>query len=120
MKKQIETYTLYNLCNKHQMFTAGSNSQYDKMFELAKDGITQNELAIILFACSDKINLETINEWIAPLFLPDWRCFKCGTGFSHSDSMQCGEYMGSCVCEKCVHEHFVENDGEIIPKPNYS
>jgi hypothetical protein len=49
------------------MFTCGDNRQYDKMFELTRDGITQDELAYILYLCSD-YTLDKIYEWIAPLF----------------------------------------------------
>lgn len=52
MKKQIEFSVLYSLCNKEQFFTSGDIKQYSKMFELAEQGITQNELAIILYICS--------------------------------------------------------------------
>jgi len=54
MQKQFETGTIYALCNKHKLFTCGSNSQYDKLFTLAGAGITQHELAKILYVCSDK------------------------------------------------------------------
>ena len=67
MKKQIGMSELYGLCNKEQLFTCGSINQYDKMFELAAGGITQTELAYILYVCS-KYGLDTIYEMIGPLF----------------------------------------------------
>ena len=44
----------------------------------------------------------------------DWTCCHCGT--SYSDSIQCAEFMGSCVCETCVKKDFIEEDGELVLK----
>jgi len=66
-KKKIETQALYRLCNNKNLFTCGTNSQYDKMIELAKAGVTQNELAYILYICSDHA-LDAILGMIAPFF----------------------------------------------------
>jgi len=71
-KKKIGFLELYELCNKEQLFTCGSNTQYEKMFELvsltpANGGITLNELTAILYLCSDK-TLGEIREIITPLF----------------------------------------------------
>jgi len=51
-RKKIEVGELYTLCNKERFFTCGSCEQYDKMFALAKDGITQMELSQLLYLCS--------------------------------------------------------------------
>lgn len=69
-KKKIDFMPLYRLCNNEQLFTSGSTSQYEKMFKLAEDGITQNELLYILYVCSVQ-ELDAINEMIAPLFTED-------------------------------------------------
>lgn len=66
-KKKIEMSALYRLCNRERLFTCGSCSQYEKMFKLAGDGITQTELAYILYLCSDYC-LDTIFNLVAPLF----------------------------------------------------
>ncbi len=52
-KKKFDTTELYTLCNKQQLFTCGTNEQYSKMFELAGSGVTRDELAYILYLCSD-------------------------------------------------------------------
>lgn len=44
---------IYHLCNKHQWFTDGTNSQYNRMFDLARVGIKVNILAWIIWVCSD-------------------------------------------------------------------
>jgi len=66
-KKKIEMEALYRLCNRERMFTCGSCSQYEKMFELAGNGITQMELAFILYLASD-YRLDTIFNLVGPLF----------------------------------------------------
>ena len=66
-KKKIEFSKLYSLCNKEQLFTCGSIKQYEKMFELAGNGITHTELAYILYICST-YRLEVIYNMTEPLF----------------------------------------------------
>jgi hypothetical protein len=66
-KKKIEMSTLYRLCNKEQLFTSGTASQYDKMFEIACNGVTQDELACMLYICSN-YRLDVIWKLITPLF----------------------------------------------------
>ena len=66
---KIITAELYKLCNDNRLFTCGSISQYEKMFELASNGVTAGELAMMLYLCSDKkYTLAAINKVIAPLF----------------------------------------------------
>lgn len=48
-----DTYALWRLCNKHQWFTCGSNSQYDKLFYANENGATIEEIATIIWLCSD-------------------------------------------------------------------
>ena len=66
-KKKIEVSELYALCNKEQFFTCGSVSQYDKMFKFARNGITRDELAAILYVCSS-YEWDAIYNSIAFLF----------------------------------------------------
>jgi len=66
-KIKIPTTNLYEFCNKNSLFTSGSCEQYYKAFELAEKGITQIELAQILYLCSD-FKLDTIFKLLTPLF----------------------------------------------------
>lgn len=66
-RKKIGTNELYTLCNKERLFTCGSVEQYQKMFELAGNGVTQLELAYILYVCS-KYRLDTIFGMLEPLY----------------------------------------------------
>lgn len=45
---------IYSLCVQNRWFTAGSNRQYDKMFELARAGYPVNHLARIIWLCSNE------------------------------------------------------------------
>ena len=45
---------IYNLCNREQYFTCGSNRQYDLMFTMAKmPEMSTRDIAIMIFTCSD-------------------------------------------------------------------
>lgn len=66
-RKKFDVSELYALCNKEQLFTCGSVEQYKKMFEIAREGVTQLELAYILYVCSSQ-RLDTIFGIIEPLF----------------------------------------------------
>jgi hypothetical protein len=75
-KQKIESNELYRLCNRERLFTCGTVEQYSKMFGLAGDGITKDELAYILYLCST-YRLDVIYGMIEPLF-------KDGEGDSES------------------------------------
>jgi len=68
--KKIETLDLYSLCNRHNLFTCGNNTQYAKMFKIASKGITKKELGYLLYLCSD-CGLDKIMNIIHPLFKDD-------------------------------------------------
>lgn len=78
--------TLRNLCIKHNFFNAGTNSQYERMFELAKelvskfiqaDGDTdvEDRLIDVIWVCScdeetgGDINVNDVAEAIKPWFI---------------------------------------------------
>ena len=45
---------IYNLCNREQYFTCGSNHQYDLMFTMAKmPEMSTRDIAIMIFTCPD-------------------------------------------------------------------
>lgn len=46
--------TVYRLCNKHQWFTDGSNTQYDKMFRMVDEKAPIEEIATVIWLCSDE------------------------------------------------------------------
>ena len=45
---------IYQLCNREQYFTCGTNRQYDLMFSMAKmPEMSTRDIAIMIFTCSD-------------------------------------------------------------------
>ncbi len=56
MKKYSVTSTseLRNLCIKNNWFTAGSIEQYDKLFYANENGCPVEEIATIIWLCSDE------------------------------------------------------------------
>ena len=44
---------VYALCNEHQWFTCGSNNQYDKLFVMIEEKAPIEEVATVIWLCSD-------------------------------------------------------------------
>lgn len=54
---------VYALCNKHRWFTHGSNSQYERMFNMVEEGKPVHEIALVIWICSDpKWSVEEIES----------------------------------------------------------
>ena len=51
---------VYNFCVRHNLFTGGTNGQYNKMFDLVGEGISCRELANILWLCSPNADREAL------------------------------------------------------------
>lgn len=49
----IPTYELRALCIKHNWFTEGTNEQYEKFFYANDHGFSMEEIATIIWICSD-------------------------------------------------------------------
>ena len=49
----IPTTDLRALCIKHDWFTCGTNEQYDKLFYANSHGCPMEEIATIIWLCSD-------------------------------------------------------------------
>ena len=47
------TWNLRELCIKNEWFTCGTNRQYDKLFYANEHGATLEEIATIIWICSD-------------------------------------------------------------------
>lgn len=46
--------TLRDICIKNNWFTCGSNSQYDKLFDMNEQGRSADELALVIWLCSNE------------------------------------------------------------------
>ena len=54
---------IYQLCNREQYFTCGSNRQYERMLEMATDPMFGCEdVAVAIWICSDDKEFHTIME----------------------------------------------------------
>lgn len=51
---------VYSFCVRHNLFTGGTNGQYNKMFDLVGEGISCRELANILWLCSPNDDREAL------------------------------------------------------------
>lgn len=50
--KKVTFNALYALCNKLNWFTGGTAEQYEKMFDLAREGASLEELALVIWLCT--------------------------------------------------------------------
>jgi hypothetical protein len=57
-----------SLCIKNDWFTCGSNSQYERMFKKVRDGADVEEVATIIWICSENVTKEEIiNQLVVPV-----------------------------------------------------
>lgn len=63
----IPTYDLRALCIEHGWFTCGTNEQYDKLFKANACGASIEEIATIIWLCSDGEDLVDRNDILATL-----------------------------------------------------
>lgn len=57
----VSNMFLRGLCIRENWFTCGTCEQYDKLFELNRNGATLEELALVIWLCSDDCwNKDTI------------------------------------------------------------
>ena len=54
--------TLYFACNRYHWFTCGDNTQYSKLFELNENGASVEELALVIYICSDVPREDILNK----------------------------------------------------------
>ena len=50
---RIDNDKLRDLCIKHGWFTRGSNRQYEKLFEMNEQGAGIEQIATVIWLCSD-------------------------------------------------------------------
>jgi hypothetical protein len=50
---RIDNDKLRNLCIEHDWFTCGTNSQYEKLFEMNEQGAAIEQIATVIWLCSD-------------------------------------------------------------------
>lgn len=63
----IPTYDLRALCIEHGWFTCGTNEQYDKLFYANTHGFSMDEIATIIWICSEGEDLFACNDILETL-----------------------------------------------------
>lgn len=91
------TERLYSLCNRKQYFTCGTNRQYEKLFKANEAGASIEELATIIWLCSDDEKhcrrdiLEALKE-IHEEYLWDLAEEQIAAGERAADEIYCGYF----------------------------
>lgn len=77
--------TLRELCIKNNWFACGTNHQYDKLFEMNEKGKSVDELALVIWLCSDgELDRSAIKQELEKLSEP--QIIKgAGTNMSEDD-----------------------------------
>ena len=53
---------IYRVCNRFDLFNAGSNEQYERLYKLMCNGATVRELALAIWICTAEENGETVDS----------------------------------------------------------
>lgn len=48
------------LCIRENWFTSGTNSQYEKLFDLNREGASLEDLALVIWLCSSGVDREEV------------------------------------------------------------
>lgn len=56
-ERVLSNQELYDLCNRYSFFTAGTNGQYEKLFDANRTGASLRDLAIMIWLCSEDVTL---------------------------------------------------------------
>ena len=48
------------LCIREDWFTGGTNSQYEKLFDLNREGASLEDLALVIWLCSPRVDREEV------------------------------------------------------------
>lgn len=94
---------LRSLCIKEDWFTAGSSAQYEKMFDMLRDGEPMDKIAFTIAFCSDEvyehevlIKMEetfpetfevTLNEWEAATICDALGCYIDNADITEIDDL---------------------------------
>lgn len=51
-----------SVCIRHDFFTSGTNSQYEKAFELLRTGATLHDLTLVTWLCSSGYTYDEVQK----------------------------------------------------------
>lgn len=60
------TAEVRSLCIKNDWFTHGTNTQYERLFDRVRDGADIDEIATIIWVCSENVTKEEIVKELLP------------------------------------------------------
>lgn len=60
--KTFNSYTLYRICDNNGYCTSGSYSQYNKLLDLNAAGAAVDDLALVIWLCSDGFELADVKR----------------------------------------------------------
>lgn len=66
MKITKSATEIRSLCIKKDWFTNGTNTQYERMFDRVRDGADIDEIATIIWVCSENVTKEEIIKELLP------------------------------------------------------
>lgn len=59
---------IYRLCNEKEYFTCGSSTQYNLMFDMARERKPAHDIALVIWICSDNADLSVIEQEINEIY----------------------------------------------------
>ncbi len=68
MRPKLNKFDVYIMCNEKQYFTAGSNKQYDRMFDMVNANEDWHKIAFVIWFCSSDVTLREVEDEIIRRF----------------------------------------------------
>lgn len=103
------TYDLRKACIDNDWFNSGTNSQYMKMFQMNENGATLDEIAAVIWVCTDteesNVTLDDIKAQLNIInneYIRSCDCSHCDKQCIHKDAFRRlpTDIGGLGLCEK--------------------
>ena len=63
-------WNVREVCIKYDLFSNGDNTQYERFFEMMDDGYSFDELMLVVWLCSNREDIQEIEDIFRKEFLP--------------------------------------------------
>lgn len=90
-----DPYSLRAICIRKHWFTSGTNEQYEKLFYANQNGYTLDEIATIIWVCSDVENRQEIVDVLSDIqeaYLMALAEEQIAAGERDADEVYCGYF----------------------------
>ncbi len=67
MKTINNVTALWELCNRENLFTCGSNEQYERIYAKNDEGVPLRQLASMIWICSENVTLDEVYSLLKKL-----------------------------------------------------